>query len=223
MPNDEINAMEQQLGVKFNDNIKDVPRETLLDYIESNSKYSDLTQEEIDQVVDNMLQAVDVPDVIASKQELDAELGLTTEDLKSLYKYLSGKSSVKPDFLDRYLAGSTTKLIDFQHVVTLLRLAQVPQLAAMNASIQQRLYSPENLLNMDMKDLVAASNSISREISDTLNSANKAIELINNYGRVDNRYQSLIDKLLVVPDDVLSQIEHLLNNLAAFSSLFTIR
>ena len=212
MPNDEINAMEQQLGVKFNDNIKDVPRETLLDYIESNSKYSDLTQEEIDQVVDNMLQAVDVPDVIASKQELDAELGLTTEDLKSLYKYLSGKSSVKPDFLDRYLAGSTTKLIDFQHVVTLLRLAQVPQLAAMNASIQQRLYSPENLLNMDMKDLVAASNSISREISDTLNSANKAIELINNYGRVDNRYQSLIDKLLVVPDDVLSQIEHLLNN-----------
>ena len=212
MPNDEINAMEQQLGVKFNDNIKDVPRETLLDYIESNSKYSDLTQEEIDQVVDNMLQAVDVPDVIASKQELDAELGLTTEDLKSLYKYLSGKSSVKPDFLDRYLAGSTTKLIDFQHVVTLLRLAQVPQLAAMKASIQQRLYSPENLLNMDMKDLVAASNSISREISDTLNSANKAIELINNYGRVDNRYQSLIDKLLVVPDDVLSQIEHLLNN-----------
>lgn len=212
MPNDEINEMEKQLGVKFNGNIKDVPRETLLDYVESNSKYSDLTQEEIDQVVDNMLQAVDVPDVIASKQELDAELGLTTEDLKSLYKYLSGKSSVKPDFLDRYLAGSTTKLIDFQHVVTLLRLAQVPQLAALNASIQQRLYSPENLLNMNMKDLVAASNSISREISDTLNSANKAIELINNYGRVDNRYQSLIDKLLVVPDDVLSQIEHLLNN-----------
>ena len=124
-----------------------VGKETILNFIESGN--GTMSQEDIDAVIDNMVDAVVIPDEIEQKPQLDAELGLTTDDLKSLYKYLSGKSNNKPDFLDRYLAGSTTKFIDFQHVITLIRLAQIPQLAALNMSIQQRLYSPENLLNMD--------------------------------------------------------------------------
>lgn len=208
-----VDDMEKQLGVKFNkDKVLDISRESLLDFIESNNQNSELSQEEIDNIVNNMLDAVKVPEVIERKEEMDDELGLSVEDLKSLYKYLSGKSTAKPTFLDRYLAGSQNKLIDFQHVITLIRLAQVPQLAAMNASIQQRLYSPENLLNLDVKELATASANISREISDILNNATKSIELINSIGRVDSKYQSLIDKLLVVPEDVLNEIEHLLEN-----------
>ena len=208
-----IDDMEKQLGVKLDkEKVLNISRESLLDFIESHNEGSDLSEEEINQMVENMLQAVQVPAVIERKDELDEELGLTADDLKTLYKYLSGKSSTKPAFLDRYLAGSQNKLIDFQHVITLIRLAQVPQLAAMNANIQKRLYSPENLLNMDVKDLSTASANISREISDTLNNATKSIELINSLGRVDNRYQALMDKLLVVPEDVLNQVEHLLNN-----------
>lgn len=208
-----VDDMEKQLGVKFDrDKILDVSREAILDYIESQNSNSDLTTEEINQIVDNMLSAVKVPDVIEKKSELDDELGLSVDDLKSLYKYLSGKSNNKPEFLDRYLASSQNKLIDFQHVITLIRLAQVPQLAAMNASIQARLYSPENLLSLDTKELSTASANISREISDILSNATKSIELINSLGRIDSKYQALMDKLLVVPDDVLNQIEHLLNN-----------
>lgn len=208
-----IDEMEKQLGVKFNrEKVLNISREALLDFIESENPNSDMTEEEINKMVDNMLQAVEVPAVIEQRNELQEELGLTADDLKTLYRYLSGKSSTKPAFLDRYLAGSQNKLLDFQHVITLIRLAQVPQLAAMNASIQNRLYSPENLLHMDVKDLSTASANISREISDILNNATKSIELINSMGRVDSRYQALMDKLLVVPDDVLNQVEHLLNN-----------
>jgi len=208
-----IDDMEKQLGVKFDrEKVLNISREALLDFIESENPNHDMTEEEINQMVDNMLQAVQVPAVIEQRNELQEELGLTPEDLKSLYKYLSGRSNTKPAFLDRYLAGSQNKLLDFQHVITLIRLAQVPQLAAMNASIQNRLYSPENLLHMDVKDLSTASANISREISDILNNATKSIELINSMGRVDSRYQALMDKLLVVPDDVLNQVEHLLNN-----------
>lgn len=210
---DPANEMEKQLGVKLNkDKALELDRKTLMDYVESQNEYKTLSQDEIDKIVDNMMEAVQVPEIIEQKNDIDNELGLTPEDLKSLYKYLSGKSSTKPAFLDRYLAGSQSKLIDFQHVITLIRLAQVPQLAAMNASIQARLYSPENLLAMDIKDLTTASANISREISDILSNSNKTIELMNTLGNMDNRYQALMDKLLVVPEDVLVQIEHLLNN-----------
>ena len=209
----ELDEMEKRLGVKFDRNkILNTSRESLLTFIESNNQNNDLTKEEINKMVENMLDAVQVPAVIEQKTDLDDELGLSPEDLRMLYKYLSGKSDKKPEFLDRYLAGSQNKLIDFQHVVTLIRLAQVPQLAAMNAAIQARLYSPENLINMDVKDLTTASANISREISDILGNSIKSIELINSWSRADNRYQALIDKLLVVPEDVLNQIEHLLNN-----------
>lgn len=208
-----LEDLEKQLGIKLDkEKVLNISRESLLNFVESQNGNHELTEEEINQMVDNILNAVQLPEVIEKKDEINAELGLTPEDLKSLYRYLSGKSNEKPQFLDRYLAGSTNKLIDFQHVMTLIRLSQIPQLAAMNASIQQRLYSPENLINMDAKDLSTASANINREMSDILNNATKSIELMNSLGRIDNRYQSLIDKLLVVPDDVLSQIEHLLNN-----------
>ena len=207
-----IDDLSKNTGVDIDkEKLMDVNRKSVLDFVE-HAGGGDLSQEEIDAMVENMMQAVKLPPVIEQKEEIDSELGLTPEELKSLYKYLSGKSNEKPAFLDRYLAGSQNKLIDFQHVMTLIRLSQIPQLAAMNASIQRRLYSPENLINMDVKDLTTASASISREMSDILNNATKSIELMNSLGRVDSRYQSMIDKLLVVPDDVLNQIEHLLNN-----------
>lgn len=209
----DIEELEKQFGVKFDkEKVLSVSREALMDFVESQNSGNDLTKEDIDRMVDNMLAAVEVPEVIERKDEINQELGLTPEELKDLYKYLSGKVSTKPDFLDRYMVGSANKLIDFQHVMTLIRLSQIPQLAAMNASIQKRLYSPENLLNMDVKDLSTASASISREMSDILSQANKSIEVMNTLARVDNKYQALMDKLLVVPEDVLNQIEHLLNN-----------
>lgn len=208
-----IDELEKQMGIKLNrEKVLEVSREALLDFVESNNEYKDLTEEQVQQMVDNILGSVEVPEVIEKQDEINQELGLTPEDLKQLYGYLSGKVSQKPAFLDRYLAGSTNKLIDFQHVMTLIRLSQIPQLAAMNASIQKRLYSPENLLAMGVDDLTKASANISREMSDILNNAVKSIEIMNTLGRVDSRYQAMIDKLLVVPDDVLNQIEHLLNN-----------
>ena len=208
-----IDELEQHMGIKLNrEKVLEVSREALLDFVESNNEYKDLTEEEVQQMVDNILGSVEVPEVIEKRDEINEELGLTPEDLKQLYGYLSGKVSQKPAFLDRYLAGSTSKLIDFQHVMTLIRLSQIPQLAAMNASIQKRLYSPENLLAMGVDDLTKASANVSREMSDILNNAVKSIEIMNTLGRVDSRYQAMIDKLLVVPDDVLNQIEHLLNN-----------
>ena len=208
----DIDELQKHLGIKLDkEEFLNKSREDILNFVESHNKNNDLTQEEIDEMVDAMLSSVTVPEIIEKKEELDESLGLKPEDLKSLYSYLSGKGE-KPLFLDRYLADSENKLRDFQHIMTLLRLATIPQLAALQASIQERLYSPEVLLTMDAKDLSQASANVSREISDILNHANKSIEMMNQAGRVDSRYRAMMDKLLVVPEDVLNQIEHLLNN-----------
>lgn len=208
----DIEDLEKHTGVKLDkDSLLEKSREEVLNFVESHNKNNDLTQDDIDKMVNEMMSAITVPEIIEKKEELDDSLGLKSEDLKSLYGYISGKGD-KPLFLDKYLADSENKLRDFQHIMTLLRLATIPQLAALQSSIQERLYSPELLLSMDAKDLSQASANLSREISDILNHANKSIEMMNQTGRVDSRYRAMMDKLLVVPEDVLNQIEHLLNN-----------
>ena len=208
----DLDEMEKALGVSLNrEKLLEKNRQVVLDFIESHNVNGDLSEEEIDRIANEMIDAVQLPAVIEQRSEIDAELGLKPEDLKSLYAYLSGKGE-KPIFLDRYMADSENKLKDFQHVMTLIRLSSIPQLAALQGAIQTQLYSPANLLQMDAKDLATASANLSREMSDILNNAVKSIELMNSMGRVDSRYRAMMDKLLVVPEDVLNQIEHLLNN-----------
>lgn len=190
--------------------LKDVSRESVMNFVEANGIGS-ISEEMVDEMINEMKDTLTVPEVVEKADEINDELGLKPEDLKQLYSYLSGKGD-KPLFLDKYLADSENKLKDFQHIMTLLRLSYIPQLAAMQVRIQQALYSPERLLGMDTKDLSQASANLSREMSDILNSAIKSIELMNSMGRVDSRYRSMMDKLLVVPENVLVQIEHLLSN-----------
>ena len=186
-----------------------------LDELHSNlsilNNREEYTQEEVEAAVEAMKESVVVPEVIEEKEELDETLGLHAEDLKALYQYVSGQGQ-KPDFLDKYLADNDNKLRDFQHVMTLIRLSTIPQLCAMQMEIQKRLYSPENLLNLDVKELSQASANLGKEMADIINSASKAIELINSMGRPDSKYRSLIDKLLVMPEDVLQRVEHLIDN-----------
>ena len=109
-----IEEIEKATGVTFNkDKLLNIRRESLLDFVESELGDGELSEDEINQMVDNMLSAVQVPEVIERKEEIDDELGLSVEDLKTLYKYLSGKSNQKPAFLDRYLAGFFVELVDF--------------------------------------------------------------------------------------------------------------
>lgn len=201
----------EHTGIELNkEALKDVSRESIMDFIEANNIGS-LDEETIDKMVEEMQETLTVPEVVEKADEINKELGLRPEDLKQLYSYISGKGD-KPLFLDKYLADSENKLKDFHHIMTLIRLGTIPQLAAMQIKIQQALYSPERLIGMDTKDLSQASANLSREMSDILNSATKSIELMNSMGRVDSRYRSMMDKLLVVPENVLVQIEHLLSN-----------
>lgn len=202
--------VKEATGVTFN-------RDAFNDLNELHSNLSILnnrgeyTQDEVDAAVEAMKESVVIPEVIEEKEELDETLGLSAEDLKALYQYVSGQGT-KPDFLDKYLADNDNKLRDFQHIMTLIRLSTIPQLCAMQMELQKRLYSPENLLNMDIKELSQASANLGKEMTDIINSANKAIELINSMGRPDSKYRSLIDKLLVMPEDVLQRVEHLIDN-----------
>lgn len=209
---EQISDMEKQLGVKFDrDKLSDLQHSDLLNFAELHSDLSDLSQDEIDEIVSKLSDAIKFPDVIEQHEDINSNLGLSPSDLKQLYAYISGRGE-KPLFLDRYMADSENKLKDFQQMMTLVRLSSIPQLAALNLEIQKKLYSPENLLVLDTKELSQASANLSKEMSDILNNAVKSIELVNSMGRVDSRYRSMMDKLLVVPDEVLNQIEHLLSN-----------
>lgn len=209
---EQISEMEKQLGITFDRNkLSDLQHDDLLNFVELNSDLSDLSQDEIDEIVSKLSDAIKFPEVIEQHEDINSNLGLSPEDLKQLYAYISGRGE-KPLFLDRYMADSENKLKDFQQMMTLVRLSSIPQLAALNLEIQKKLYSPENLLTLDTKELSQASANLSKEMSDILNNAVKSIELVNSMGRVDSRYRSMMDKLLVVPDEVLNQIEHLLSN-----------
>lgn len=209
---EDYSQLSNYLGIDLDkDKLKDVSRKSVMDFVESHNLNNDLTPEEIDAMVNEIAGTVKLPEVITQNEELDDALGLKAEDLKQLYGYISGKED-KPLFLDKYLADSQNKLIDFQHVMTLIRLSTIPQLAAMQAMVQRALYSPEKLINVEAKDLAAMSSSLSSEMTNILNTANKSIEMINSVGRIDSRYRAIMDKLLVVPEETLNQIEHLLDN-----------
>lgn len=207
-----VEYFKSENGLNLDPNkVADKSMEEVMDMVDVLNNKEEYSEDEIDSISKELASSVKVPELIENKDDLQESLGLTAEDLKALYEYLSGKGN-KPNYLDRYLADNENKLKDFVQIMTLLRLATLPQLASFHASVQARLFSQENLVNMDLKELSAASSSLSKEMNDILNTSIKQQELLNNLPRQDSRYRALIDKLLVVPEDVLNQIEHLINN-----------
>ena len=206
---DLVTGIKENFGLDYE--VKDPSKGLTVDVLTRLNTGDDLTDEDIDAIAEEIMANVKVPEVIKRESELDDALGLTVEQFKDLYKYVSGARS-KPEFLDKYLADIEGRSKDLIHVMNLYMLSKIPQLVALQTSIQQRLCSPENLGTMDVKLLSATSASLAKEIDSILSNSVKFLEALNTLARPDSKYRNLLDKLLGMPNDRLQQVEHLIDN-----------
>lgn len=152
-----------------------------------------------------------VPDVpldpiIEERQKL--KVGLDPEDIKQLYKYVSGEGE-KPLFLDKFASDSEGRLKDMVLIMQLIQLARLPMLTALQTQIQERLFSPENLYSMDISDLTKATGNVTKEIEAILKTSTDAIQTITQFGTLNSEYRKLIDAILLLPEDKLNRIKEI--------------
>lgn len=136
------------------------------------------------------------------------KVGLTPEDIKNLYSYISGEGE-KPLFLDKFASDSEGRLKDMILIMQLIQLARLPMLTALQAQIQERLFAPENLYSMDISDLTKASGSVTKEVETILKTSTDAIQTITQFGTLNSEYRKLIDAILLLPEDKLNRIKEI--------------
>lgn len=136
------------------------------------------------------------------------KVGLTPEDIKQLYSYISGEGE-KPLFLDKFASDSEGRLKDMILIMQLIQLARLPMLTALQQQIQERLFAPENLYSMDISDLTKASGSVTKEVEAILKTSTEAIQTITQFGTLNSEYRKLIDAILLLPEDKLNRIKEI--------------
>ena len=77
-------------------------------------------------------------------------------------------------------------------------------------TLRERLFTPENLYAMDIKDLTTASNNISKEIQGIMDSATKSVLTFNQFGSVNSEFRDVLGKLMLLPEDKFNKIKDIL-------------
>ena len=144
--------------------------------------------------------------ILANRENLT--LGLGPEDIKSLYNYLSGTGD-KPRFIDKYTSDTEGRLKDTVYIMNMLQMSSLPMLMAYQQTLRERLFTPENLYAMDIKDLTTASNNISKEIQGILDSATKSVLTFNQFGSVNSEFRDVLGKLMLLPEDKFNAIKEI--------------
>ena len=145
--------------------------------------------------------------ILADRDNLN--IGLGPEDIKSLYSYLSG-SGEKPLFIDKYTSDTEGRLKDMVYMMNLIQMSNLPMLMAYQQTLRERLFTPENLYAMDIKDLTTASNNISKEIQGIMDSATKSVLTFNQLGSVNSEFRDVLGKLMLLPEDKFNTIKNIL-------------
>jgi len=146
-------------------------------------------------------------DIIENKEEL--KLGLTADDIKDLFNYISGKGN-KPSFIDKFTSDSEGRLRDELYIMNLLQLSKLPMLIAFQAQIQDLMYRPENLAKMEVKDLANASKNVSAEIQGIMKCAVDSIQALNTLGALNNEYRQLLNMMTMLPEEKIARIKEII-------------
>lgn len=166
-------------------------------------------EDEFNTIPENPVPDVPLDPMIEERQSL--KVGLTPEDIKTLYSYISGEGE-KPLFLDKFATDSEGRLKDMVLIMQLIQLSRLPMLTALQSQIQERLFSPENLYSMEISDLTKASGSVTKEVETILKTSTDAIQMITQFGTLNSEYRKLIDAILLLPEDKLNRIKEIVYN-----------
>lgn len=187
--------------------------ETLEEFVLDDSIFDDINLEEALNSDSNFNKIPEVPNsdepldpIIEERKNL--KVGLTPEDIKTLYSYVSGNGE-KPLFLDKFASDSEGRLKDMVLIMQLIQLSRLPMLTALQSQIQERLFAPENLYAMDISDLTKASSSVTKEVETILKTSTDAIQMITQFGTLNSEYRKLIDAILLLSEDKLNRIKEI--------------
>lgn len=201
----------------------------LIKYLESEDKLEDTNEElqfksnqleedpldnfrfDENKIPDSMLQTIDDEyknEILKNKDKLN--LGIESEDLKSLYMYISGKGE-KPLFIDKFTSDNEGRMKDMIYIMNLIQLSTLPMLMALQQEVRERLFKPDRLAGMDAKDLSALLNNLSKEIYLVINNSTNSIQTFNQFGSLNNEYRKLLDRLMLMPEDKIEKFIKLLN------------
>lgn len=143
--------------------------------------------------MENELTNLDSPfDMVGSQVP---NIGIGKQELEELITYFEGKSET-PKWLNAFMSDSPERVKMFTHVAIALQLSRIPSLITMLGSVNQRLYSAENLATMDVGELSTASKNISTEIANIQESSRRCLEAIDKVGGSNGKYKELLDTLI---------------------------
>lgn len=154
--------------------------------------------------VDNGYEDMSLDPVIEQRKDLN--VGLTPEDIKDLYLYVSGKGE-KPLYIDKFTSDAEGRLKDMTLVMAQLQLAQIPTLTALRNQVQERLFAPENLYDMDSKTLSATMSNLTKDIQNIIDGSIKAIQTTSQFGTLNSKYRDLVNSMIMLPPEKLELIE----------------
>lgn len=162
------------------------------------------------EIPDEMLNETDKPldPLIENRDSL--KVGLTPEDIKSLYEYMSGDGE-KPLFIDKFTSDSEGRLKDMIYVMNLIQLSRIPTLTALQAQVQERLFSSKNLYSMNIRELTAASSNITKELQGIIKASTETFQTFNALGSLNNEYRNLLNRLMLMPEEKITRIKEIIN------------
>lgn len=146
-------------------------------------------------------------DVVLEKRN-QLSIGLTPEDIQDLFNYIAGKGE-KPLFVDKFMADTEGRLKEMSSIMTLLQLSRIPVLTAQVNQVQDRLFDPSNLYDMDSKTLSATMTNLNKDIMNILDVSIKTVQNNSQFGSLNNEYRRLLDSMMMLPADKLDKIREL--------------
>ena len=93
--------------------------------------------------------------------------------------------------------------------MTLLQLSRIPVLTAQVNQVQDRLFDPSNLYDMDSKTLSATMTNLNKDIMNILDVSIKTVQNNSQFGSLNNEYRRLLDSMMMLPADKLDKIREL--------------
>lgn len=202
-----LTKTEDKSEVVFDAKIEDTPvaevleKETLQDCLEQEIDFNTIP-ENIETVYEE--KPLDV--VLEKRNQLS--IGLTPEDIQDLFNYIAGKGE-KPLFVDKFMADTEGRLKEMSSIMTLLQLSRIPVLTAQVNQVQDRLFDPSNLYDMDSKTLSATMTNLNKDIMNILDVSIKTVQNNSQFGSLNNEYRRLLDSMMMLPADKLDKIREL--------------
>lgn len=145
-------------------------------------------------------------EVLNNKEEIESYLSI--DEINEMFEYLKGSS--RPEFMDKMVTQTGTKLVELIKVMTILYLNRIPLLLEYQKSIQENLLNTESIKNMSFEEMSKVSSNIQKEINDLLSFALNVSTKLGDQNVVPTKVEKIASLLLSVPDSLRNKIEEMI-------------